>query len=132
MLSSLGDGGASSVADNERIPDVFFGKGSAPSEILEHGEDYIWRIRTKAGADYSRWSSNATVSMIASGTMTARFYEDKDTFYSTVYHRDGMPDSDILSIGGWGDWYYGYIEWDLKLALPILIIQQIRMLVKYQ
>jgi hypothetical protein len=92
--------------------------GNSPLAILEHGQAYIWRIRTKAGANYSDWSSNGTISMIASGMMTARFYEDKDTFYSTVYHAGGMPNSNTLSIGGWGDWYYIYVEWDLSLAPP--------------
>lgn len=39
--------------------------------------------------------------------------EGKDTSYGTVYHRDGIPDSEYLSYGGWGDYYYDYLEFDL-------------------
>ncbi len=56
--------------------------------------------------------------MIISGAVTARFYENKDTYYGTVYYTDGRGDVGQILVGGWGDWYYGYTEWDLNLAPP--------------
>ena len=53
-----------------------------------------------------------------SGTMVARFYEEKDTRYGTVYSQNGTPDGTFIQSGGWGDWYYSYIEWDLSLVPP--------------
>lgn len=115
-ISSLADGSSSTVANNDRTPDIFYGMGNPPSAILQSGQDYIWRIRTKAGEDYSDWSSNVTIAMITTGTMTARFYEDKDTTYGTVYYTDGRPEFSELYAGGWGDYYYSYLEWNLGLA----------------
>jgi len=40
-------------------------------------------------------------------------YETKDTFYGTSYSTGGEPDSAMIYYGGWGDFYYGHIEWDL-------------------
>jgi len=71
-ISDLGDGSQSSVANNERTPDIFYGMGNPPSGILEAGNNYIWRIRTKA-TDYSDWSENGTIGM-TTGSLTARFY----------------------------------------------------------
>lgn len=39
--------------------------------------------------------------------------ESKDTYYGTVYTTGGAPDATTLNIGGWGDYYYSYIEWNL-------------------
>jgi len=39
--------------------------------------------------------------------------EGKDTYYGTVYTTGGCPDCADLSIGGWGDWYYDFLEFDL-------------------
>ncbi|OGG86740.1 hypothetical protein A3B87_01430 [Candidatus Kuenenbacteria bacterium RIFCSPHIGHO2_02_FULL_39_13] len=48
--------------------------------------------------------------------LTIRFYAAKDTYYGTYYAKDGRPNNEELAIGGWGDWYYSYIEWDLTNA----------------
>ena len=40
--------------------------------------------------------------------------EGKDTCYGTVYYQEGRPDSGVLSFGGWGDYYYDYLEFDLS------------------
>jgi prepilin-type N-terminal cleavage/methylation domain-containing protein len=37
----------------------------------------------------------------------------KDTFYGTSYVTGGGPTSDTMRTGGWGDWYYSYVEFDL-------------------
>lgn len=37
----------------------------------------------------------------------------KDTFYGTAFLTGGNPDAELLYIGGWGDWYYDFIEFDL-------------------
>ena len=47
-----------------------------------------------------------------------RIYEDKDTYYGTVYSQDGRPDSAEIQVGGWADYYYGYLEWNLDEAPP--------------
>ena len=41
------------------------------------------------------------------------YQETKDTYYGTVFTTGGAPDSDSLWYGGWGDHYYGWVEWDL-------------------
>ncbi|MCP4690533.1 MAG: tandem-95 repeat protein, partial [Desulfobacterales bacterium] len=115
-INALGDGGASTAADGERTPDVFYGMGAAPSAILEHGRAYTWRIRIKAGENYSDWSANGAIAMRDEGDLTARFYSVKDTYYGTVYWKDGRPEDESIEIGGWADWYYGYFGWDLTLA----------------
>ncbi|MCP4689532.1 MAG: DNRLRE domain-containing protein, partial [Desulfobacterales bacterium] len=115
-VDSLGDGAASTVDNGARIPDVFYGMGAAPSAILEQGRTYTWRIRTKAGENYSDWSSNGAISMRDAGDLTARFYSHKDTYYGTYYYTDGRPDDKTIIVGGWGDWYFGYIEWNLTFA----------------
>ena len=40
----------------------------------------------------------------------------KDTFYGTVYVTNGNYQSDSLYIGGWGDYYYDFIQFDLTGA----------------
>jgi hypothetical protein len=40
-------------------------------------------------------------------------YETKDTYYGTSYATDGCPDCTTIYNGGWGDFYYGHVEWDL-------------------
>ncbi|HET8942659.1 MAG TPA: DNRLRE domain-containing protein [Rudaea sp.] len=42
--------------------------------------------------------------------------EGKDTFYGTVYNTSGTGDSQNMSIGGWADWYYDYIQFNLAGA----------------
>lgn len=39
--------------------------------------------------------------------------EGKDTCYGTVYATSGQPDAETLYMGGWGDWYYDFFEFDL-------------------
>lgn len=40
----------------------------------------------------------------------------KDTYYGTAYHPNGNPDHYYIRYGGWGDSYYGFIEFDLTEA----------------
>jgi len=40
--------------------------------------------------------------------------EGKDTCYGTVYATSGQPDAETLYMGGWGDWYYDFFEFDLS------------------
>ena len=35
----------------------------------------------------------------------------------TAYNRNGAPNQDYVQVGGWGDWYYAFIEMDLD-SLP--------------
>jgi len=44
---------------------------------------------------------------------TIQIFNDKDTYYGTAYSTDGKPDSETLNMGGWGDYYYSHMEWDL-------------------
>jgi hypothetical protein len=49
--------------------------------------------------------------------VTVTYSEDKDTYYGTVFTTGGAPDSAQLNIGGWGDFYYSYLEFDLASAI---------------
>lgn len=40
--------------------------------------------------------------------------EGKDTSYGTTYYTNGNPDGDTLYFGGWGDYYFDFIEFDLS------------------
>lgn len=42
------------------------------------------------------------------------YYENKDTYYGTTFTTGGAPESTQLWYGGWGDHYYGFVEWDLS------------------
>lgn len=48
---------------------------------------------------------------------TFAYTENKDTYYGTAFTTGGAPDAETLNIGGWGDTYYSYIEWDLTGTL---------------
>ena len=103
--------GMTSTANGIRTPDIPYGIGTAPAGILQGDQNYIWRIRTK-DAFYSDWSASGTIGMAALGSsLTARFYESKDTHYGTIYTKGGAPDRDTMSYGGWGDTYYDYLQW---------------------
>jgi hypothetical protein len=43
--------------------------------------------------------------------------EGKDTMYGTVYYTNGYPDAEFMYIGGWGDEYFSYLQFDLS-SLP--------------
>lgn len=67
--------------------------------------------------------SLSQVSALSAGSLTKTVIiqpgpEGKDTHYGTVYRTGGMPNEPFLSIGGWGDWYYTFVEFDLS-GLPI-------------
>jgi hypothetical protein len=47
---------------------------------------------------------------------TFSYSENKDTYYGTSFTTGGAPDSEELWWGGWGDFYYPFIEWDLSSA----------------
>ena len=62
--------------------------------------------------------------MLSSGGTTTEFItiqpdqnDGKDTYYGTVYWTGGNPNSDGMYIGGWGDSYYSFIEFDTS-SLP--------------
>lgn len=40
--------------------------------------------------------------------------EGRDTFYGTVYSRDGDPERNVLKLGGWGDHYYSFLGFDVS------------------
>lgn len=40
--------------------------------------------------------------------------EGKDTYYGNSFAQTGSPDSDVLRIGGWGDEYFSFVEFDLS------------------
>lgn len=42
--------------------------------------------------------------------------DGKDTYYGTVYQKSGNPHGDIIHVGGWGDQYFGFIQFDLSGA----------------
>ena len=44
---------------------------------------------------------------------TVNYFEDKDTYYGTAFTTGGAPNHVNLAVGGWGDTYYSYLEWDL-------------------
>lgn len=44
---------------------------------------------------------------------TFNYYEDKDTYYGTSFTTGGNPNGTNLAIGGWGDFYYSFLEFDL-------------------
>ncbi|MCK5027593.1 MAG: hypothetical protein KAS07_04185, partial [Candidatus Pacebacteria bacterium] len=111
-----------SAVNATRTSDVFYGMaatggyGTSSAPLLEAGKNYIWRIRTKGNISYSPWSATGTIGMAFSGSFVSRFYEDKDTKYGTVFGTDGAPDGAGLSMGGWGDYYYAFLEWNLSLS----------------
>jgi hypothetical protein len=37
----------------------------------------------------------------------------KDTFYGTIHNTRGEPTLDRMAIGGFADWYYSYIQFDI-------------------
>ena len=41
--------------------------------------------------------------------------EGKDTYYGTTYMQNGGTNSETLSYGGWSDYYYDYLEFDLSM-----------------
>jgi len=47
---------------------------------------------------------------------TTTISEDQDTYYGTVYDTGGAPNADNLKHGGWGDYYYSFLRWDLSSA----------------
>lgn len=47
---------------------------------------------------------------------TFTYTESKDTYYGTSFTTGGAPDSEELWYGGWGDFYYAFVEWDLSSA----------------
>lgn len=49
--------------------------------------------------------------------VTITYDEDKDTYYGTSFGTGGNPDSVVLNIGGWGDFYYSYLEFDLSTLI---------------
>jgi len=82
LIWDSGDIAIASTASGQRTPDIFYGSGNPPSGILEAGKNYKWRARVKT-ADYSDWSSDATISMAPSGElMIARFYSGSGTGYA--------------------------------------------------
>lgn len=44
-------------------------------------------------------------------------YRGKDSYFSSVYHTTAGVDGGELKVGGWGDWYWSPIQFDLK-GLP--------------
>mgnify|MGYP001566199941 CR=1 FL=1 len=45
---------------------------------------------------------------------TFTYSENKDTYYGTSFVTGGDPNGVELWYGGWGDFYYSFIEWDLS------------------
>ncbi|MBP6924082.1 MAG: DNRLRE domain-containing protein [Candidatus Pacebacteria bacterium] len=43
--------------------------------------------------------------------------DGKDTYYGTAYKQSGAPNSGDMEIGGWGDWYWSFLQMDLS-SLP--------------
>ncbi len=41
-------------------------------------------------------------------------YAQKDSCYGTVYRKSGCGSMDNLSLGGWGDYYYVYLQFDVE------------------
>jgi prepilin-type N-terminal cleavage/methylation domain-containing protein len=81
LIWDSGDIPIAPTASGQRTPDIFYGSGNPPSKILEAGKSYKWRARIKT-SDYSDWSSEAAISMTASGEMMiARFYSGPGTGY---------------------------------------------------
>ena len=58
---------------------------------------------------------NSTGDVFTDATFT--YTENKDTYYGTSFTTGGTPDSEELWYGGWGDFYYAFVEWDLT-SLP--------------
>jgi alpha-tubulin suppressor-like RCC1 family protein len=59
-------------------------------------------------------STTSTVSFTVSSTVIQPgSLAGKDTAFGTVYATNGIPDAADLYIGGWGDTYYDFFEFDL-------------------
>ena len=68
-------------ANDARCADIAYNHPSAANfatTILENSGSYIWKARTK-GSIYSEWSAATSITMQASGNLTARFYAIKET-----------------------------------------------------
>jgi len=88
------------------------GKDSGSKSEIAHAQ-----ILTKDGKKILRktipaeFLKNAVGEVFTDATTTIQ--ESKDTYYGTVYETGGQPDADNFWTGGWGDWYYSFLEWDL-------------------
>ncbi|MCP4688586.1 MAG: DNRLRE domain-containing protein, partial [Desulfobacterales bacterium] len=71
-----GDMAIVSAENGARLPDILFGRGAEAAHILQPGESYIWRIRTKSGAETSEWSANGAIHMASTGSFTAVMQPD--------------------------------------------------------
>lgn len=63
---------------------------------------------------------------------TATYTENKDTYYGTSFTTGGNPNGTTLAVGGWGDFYYSYIEWDLTGAPSSQMVSEVLLSLKVQ
>lgn len=78
------------------------------------------QILTEAGKKILRKTIPAAFLADAVGPVftdaTVSIAETQDTYYGSVYETGGAPNADNLKVGGWSDWYYSFIKWDLTSA----------------
>jgi len=77
-------------------------------------DKYLSDSAAKDGGNDDTAFETRPIAWKGSGTATIQpGPEGKDTYYGTVYTTGGCPDCADLYIGGWGDWYYDFLEFDL-------------------
>ncbi|MEK7639128.1 MAG: DNRLRE domain-containing protein [Patescibacteria group bacterium] len=85
---------------------------SAPQPLVRKGTSLRSGITTMSLVAGDPGATTTKIIVIQPGPT-----EGKDTMYGTVYVQNGLPNDTYMNIGGWGDWYYSYIEFDLS-SLP--------------
>lgn len=66
-------------------------------------------------------TSGGSAAQASSDTKPKQFigYSNNDSCFGTVYRKSGCGSMDNLSLGGWGDYYYVFVQFDID-ALPDL------------
>lgn len=109
-----------SIAPSEKLMDdvyVYDAVGNI-SAIVDIRDQNAPVAKTYAYDDLYRLTSVATTTAevgFVDGIVSVRPgpSDGKDTHYGTYYYQSGLPDEDHMRIGGWGDEYFSYLEFDL-------------------
>ena len=89
---------------------------SIPAGRLASGTNYTWQVRYKDNrdlwSDYSTPTSFTTESQSDTLTLQPDGVAGQDVWVTNFYY-DGGVDNEKLGVGGWGDWYYSLLRFDL-------------------
>jgi len=91
---------------------------SASDTWLNPGTNYCYYVTA-----YNSAGESAPTSQLCATTSSVSYQnyviqpgptDGMDTFFGTVYITSGAPSAEELSIGGWADFYYGFLEFNLN------------------